>query len=133
MYIILKDRGDRLGANITNYISQIIYAYHNKYFIIYNRNMRYNDSIFIKILFDIIDEYNKNIEKNMDIEIKFPDDDYFRSISYALHDVKCDYVTFFKNYIFSKYFYNKFLEYSLEKKYEVPFDISKTITIFANN
>ena len=129
MYIILQDRGDRLGANITNYISQIIYAYHNKYFIVYNKNMKYNNSIFVKILFDIIDDYNNKNNKNMDIQIKIPDNDYFRCISYALHDIKCDYFTFYKNYIFSDYFYKIFLDYSVEKNYKIPFDISKTILV----
>lgn len=129
MFITLKDRSDRLGANITNYISQIIYAYHNKYFIVYNRNMRYNNSIFVMILFDIIDDYNNSIDKNIDIEMKLPDDDYFRTISYALHDIKCDYFTFFKNYIFSDYFYKKLLDYSQFKNYKIPFDVSKTILV----
>jgi hypothetical protein len=33
MYFYLFDRPDRLGANITNYLAQVLYAYNNKYII----------------------------------------------------------------------------------------------------
>ena len=56
-FIVLSDRTDRLGSNITHYISQILYAHKNNYEIRLEKskeNYRYYDSIFIKILFNYI-------------------------------------------------------------------------------
>lgn len=40
MYFYLFDRGDRLGANIINYLTQILYAFNNKYLIKFNKKKR---------------------------------------------------------------------------------------------
>ena len=51
MYINLFDRGDRLGSNTISYISQILYAHKNNYFIRFTKNKeeyRYHNSIFVK-------------------------------------------------------------------------------------
>ena len=84
MYIELLGRGDRLGANITCFIAQILYAVHNKIFIKYNRNhiesgdnvcfvpykQDYNNSIFIKSLFDFIDIHNNKLAEHDKTDIK---------------------------------------------------------------
>ena len=85
MYIILFDRTDRLGANITNYLAQILYAHKNKIIIKFKNNSKtnyryYMSSIFIKILFNYIDEYNKKLccEITDDILFNFDNQrDYF--------------------------------------------------------
>jgi hypothetical protein len=78
MFIELFGRGDRLGANITCFISQILYAINKGYFIIYDKkfinhcddvlfvpyNQNYNNSIFIKSLFHFIDCHNDFLKKS---------------------------------------------------------------------
>ena len=47
-YIVLSDRGlgDRLGAQLSWYICQIIYAHYNSYFIEFD-DLLYSNSIFM--------------------------------------------------------------------------------------
>ena len=86
MYVELFSRGDRLGANIFNYMFQIFFAHHNNYYIKYSNNLKYNDSIFVQYLFDYIDEYNKD-KINDNIQFiwpnKYPEDFFFFSIRKA--------------------------------------------------
>jgi len=60
-YIILRDRGggDRIGAQITWYLSQIIYAHYNSYYIEII-NMLYENSIFMQSIRKFIEKYNQN-------------------------------------------------------------------------
>ena len=61
-YINLFDRGDRLGANLSWYISTILVAIKNKYeirLIKPKTNYKYYNSIFVESLFHFIEEYNE--------------------------------------------------------------------------
>jgi hypothetical protein len=67
-YIKLINRFDRMGANISSYICQIIYAHYNNYYIDYayketdretRTNLNYSDSIFVMCIEKYINEYNK--------------------------------------------------------------------------
>ena len=49
MYFYLFDRGDRLGANIINYLTQILYAFNNKYLIKFNKKKK-STAIIIQFL-----------------------------------------------------------------------------------
>ena len=60
MYIVLEGRPDRMGANLTWYIMQIIYAHFYKYFI-HSYDLTFNDSIFIKTIRIFTDNYNKKL------------------------------------------------------------------------
>ena len=121
MYIELFGRGngDRLGGNITCFISQILYAINKDYFIIYDKkninhcdnvhsvpyNQNYNNSIFIKSLFYFIDCHNGFLKKSgflLDEKVSIDTIDWFEVTSKVLLTVKNDYFTFFKNNIFSK-------------------------------
>ena len=130
MYIELFDRYDRLGSNIFNYIFQILFAYHNNYYIKYSRNdLKYNDSIFVQYLFDYIDEYNKN-KINDNIKTIIPNeykDDYYNSmfnLTNTLKIINSDLFSYFKYNIFNNIKYNQ-----ITKKYNVPFNPDKTILI----
>ena len=72
MHILLFDRPDRLGANITNYICQILFAHKNNYYIHFKNNCKtdynYSNSIFIEILFNYIEKHNNNL-KEINIEV----------------------------------------------------------------
>lgn len=135
MYIILFDRGDRLGANISNYLAQILYAHKNKIIIKFKNNSKtnyryYMSSIFIKILFNYIDEYNKKLccEITDDILFNFDNQgDYFLNISFTLQDIKNDYVSYFKKFIYDD---KKLDILNVKNIYNnIPFDINKTILV----
>ena len=78
MSIELYGRGDRLGANITCMIAQIICAVEFKYYIHYDRNFinhndnvcfvpynqNYSKSLFIETLFDFITKIKKKVYWN---------------------------------------------------------------------
>lgn len=139
MSIQLFARGDRLGANIFNFLTQVIYAVHNKLYIKYDRNNvppvdhvpynpKYNQSIFIETIFDYIDDYNKTFITIPLKEIDIKTMDFFIMMSRTVLNVKCDMITYFRENILNDIkdnFYNK----SLSKNYQVPFDPKKTILV----
>jgi len=127
MYIELFDRDDRLGANIFNYIFQILFAHHNNYHIKYSRNdLKYNDSIFVQYLFDYIDEYNKD-KINDNIQFIWPNkyskDFFFFSIN-IIKIINSDLFSYFKCHIFNDIKYNQII-----KRYNIPFNPDETILI----
>ena len=141
MYIDLIARGDRLGANITCFIAQIIYAVHNNIYIKFDRfflesgdhvlyNQNYNNSIFISTLFDYIDLHNKRlINPDFSVKDNMFSIHFFELISKVTINIKKDHFSFFKKYIYpdiKEIFYNK----SIEKGYlNIPFNPKKTIAV----
>lgn len=147
MHIELYGRGDRLGANITCFIAQIIYAIDKKLFIIYNKdfinhcdnvrfvpyNQTYNQSIFIQSLFYFIDCHNDNLKNSGEMfgeRIEMVTIHWFELISKVLLEIKNDYFTYFKTHIFpviKEYYYNS----AITKNYisNIPFNPNETILI----
>jgi hypothetical protein len=149
MHIKLIARGDGLGANLTFFIGQFIFAIHNKLYIKYNRNniLEWNnssshwfvlnnsslnmdikelyDSIFIQTIFDMIDNYNKTYIGDEGELLDFNEQDYY-SISKSVIDVKCDLISYFKNNIYDE---NIFLNKAIDRGYKIDFDIKKTILV----
>ena len=145
MYIELLGRGHRLGANITCFIAQIIYAVHNNIYICYDRNciksgdnvrfvpynQNYNSSIFINTLFDFIDIHNAKLaigphEKNANIfSIHF-----FELISKVLLNIKKDHFSYFKEKIYPE-IKDIFLNNAKKNGYidNIPFNPNKTILV----
>jgi len=136
MYINLFDRGDRLGSNIISYISQILYSYKNKYFIRFTKNKneyKYYNSIFTKALFNYIEIYNEKLYKNNhinnDININFGSCyDLVVTTSSCLTILETDLITYFINHIY-KHIKIDFENFALSYKYNVPFDVKKTILV----
>ena len=140
-YIELLGRGDRLGANITSIISQIIYAHFNKYEIRYNRNFiksgddvrfvefnqNYLNSVFIKTLFDYIDLHNETVNKD-EVEIRMFSIHYFEIISKVVLEIKMDLLSYFKKYIF-KDIVNFFKLRCDEANYILPYNPNNTTLI----
>jgi len=135
MYFYLFERPDRLGANITNYIAQILYAYNNKYIIKFEKEKekyKYYNSIFVRILFDYIEKYNKELKKNVinnqyDKKYIFTNiHDYITTTSDVLKNIKSDFITFFNNNIYNN-IKQDFLNSTL--LINIPFDINKTILV----
>jgi hypothetical protein len=129
MSIELYGRGDRLGANITTMIAQIICAVDNKYYIHYDRdfintnddvnfvpyNQNYSKSVFIESLFDYIDVHNKECNKYAE-RLRIDTIHFFTMISSVLLKVKLDLISYFKMYIYEK-IYVFFINNSLRKNY----------------
>jgi len=108
-YIKLKNRGDRTGNNIINYIGQINYAYKHNYAILYDVNqIKYSDSIFIKFLIDIINILNEN--KRYENECFNPasiygpgDGDMNDILSMIVKDIGMDLHSYFQTNFLNKY------------------------------
>ena len=143
-YINLTGRPDRLGANITTFISQIIFAHKNNFRINFDKNLIYGDSIwadlkygpinqrfkesiFVQSLFDYIEEYNSYISID-NLEINFFSSDYFEIMSKTVLEIESDLVTYFKKNLYDNV--NKFfLEKLKQKNYSLPFDPNDTVLI----
>jgi len=114
-YIIIENTGagNRLGAQLTWYICQLIYAHYNNYYIEYNEEL-YPNSIFTLALKKYVDEYNKDkIKNNL---IKFIDcDNWCKLNSTTVTIIKTDLISYFKQHLFK---IRNFLdEYALTRKY----------------
>lgn len=134
MYLYLLDRRDRLGNHILIYLSQIIYAYNNKYFIKFHKQKEqyhYYNSFFVKTLFNYIEKHNTELEKN--IANKNTNKfcfayihDIITTTTNVLKNIKSDYITFFNNHIYNDIKHD-FSNFTLS--YNVPFDVDKTILV----
>jgi hypothetical protein len=137
--IYLFDRFDRLGANISWYISTILVAIKNKmpiFFIKHKSNYRYYNSIFVESLFSFIDDYNetnfgKNFENIVNYNAIFVQEDleYFTKIINNMVNIKCDYITSFKNNILTNQFKQNLNTLAKSRNYVLPFDREKTIIV----
>jgi hypothetical protein len=126
-YIIIENRGigDRLGAQLTWYICQLIYAHYHSYYIEYNEEL-YPNSIFTLALKKYINEYNKNKIKNE--LIKFIDSDNWCNLNSKLVTIiKSDLISYFKQHLFK--IRNFIDEYALSRKYSITFNPRETILI----
>jgi hypothetical protein len=126
-YIIIQNRGlgDRLGAQISWYICQIIFAHYNSYYIEYNEEI-YPDSIFTLSLKNYINEYNQN--KNKGEYINFIDTyDWCKLNSKVVIEIKMDLINYFKN---KMYKLKQILDNCANfKNYIIPFNLNETILI----
>lgn len=136
MYVHLCDRSDRLGANITNYIAQILYAYNNKYpikFLKEKEQYKYYNSFFVKTLLNYIENYNEELKRNI-INNHYENDyyiigqDYITTISNVVKDIKSDFISFFINNIYNNIKSDFYIISSFTINY-IPFDINKTILV----
>lgn len=137
MFIYLFDRSDRLGANITNYITQILFAYNNGYLIKFKKkkeNYKYYNSIFTKVLFYSIEIYNKTLLKNNNKEDILKSNEYIfnrkhnyiNTTSNVLKNIKTDFITFFYNNIYKDTIP---LFTTLSSSYNIPFDVNNSILV----
>jgi hypothetical protein len=135
-YLNIVDRVDRLGTNLINYISQINHAYINNWFIKYQPNISYSNSIFVKCLMEYIDQYNvelerkyqdKVIENSQEIEICKKHDLNYTTALTVVH-LQCDLITYFKKYIYENVRYN-LNKHTTNLGYQIPFNPKKTILV----
>lgn len=64
MYIVLDNRPDRMGSNLTWYIMQIIYAHKNKWFVHY-QSSPFNESIYFKSIKTFVNKYNYELGEEL--------------------------------------------------------------------
>lgn len=134
IFLKMLDRCDRLGTNLINYVSQMIHAYNNHYFILYDSDINYADSIFVKSLTDFIQLYNQTLQEKyaniLESEelIICNDSDLNYTTSLTVRHLKSDLISYFKQYLY-KYIRPRFESWALEKNYSIPFDPKKTILV----
>jgi hypothetical protein len=141
MYIDLFGSSDRLGGNIADMISQIIYAVKNKIYIkydsrqtirVYNGGYRqyYNNSIFIQTLFDIIDKHNSTISNETFSEyLELAAPSHFEVLSKTTLNVSEDLFSYFKNNLYTDEIKQSFFDKAKNNNYTIPFDTKKTILV----
>jgi hypothetical protein len=114
MYVVLFHRYDRLGANLINYICQIIYAHYNGYYIKiidneYNHT-KYPNSQYYKILLNyIVNVLNVNNDTTYcyhlgsDDEILYDFNKYDIQLfcGHVTQTIKCDLITYFHKHIYN--------------------------------
>jgi hypothetical protein len=129
-YVTLYPRGDRLGANITLFLSVIFFAIENKYLIKLQTKVpyRYNNSIFFKSLIFYIEQYNKSFNNfTYKTEIEITQD--FRLRMYETQiAIKSDFISYFKQNL-SPLIEDKYNFFAKENNYKLPFDPETTILI----
>jgi hypothetical protein len=126
-YIILRDRGegDRIGAQITWYLCQIIYAHYHSYYIDIT-HLVYENSIFMQSIRCFIDLYNKDKEKGDEVKI-IDNDSWCYLNSKVVVDIKTDLISYFRNNLFNmRYLLDKF---ALAKNYSITYNPKETILI----
>lgn len=146
MSVIIMNRPDRLGSNIIGHICQIILAKNNDYYIEKIENTRenpsgsdLNNSIFIKILNELINYLNKNKKRGdgQYISIVDKNDEY-----YKLHNMFCmrklnintclkikqDILSYFKER-YLNIISNKIDFFAKNKGYNIDYDWKKTICL----
>jgi hypothetical protein len=138
MFIFLFDRIDRLGANIITYLSQILYCHKNQFIIKYRNNSkedyRYFNSIFVKALFQYIDQQNETFYKmNITDTEEFVFDnqyDFPRTTSFTIGSLQQDMISYYNDFLYDS-IQPFFLSYVGDSQYQysIPFDVNKTILV----
>ena len=126
-YIILRDRGegDRLGAQITWYLCQIIYAHYNSYYIDVT-HIVYENSIFMQAIKRFIDLYNQNKQKEDLVEI-IENDLWCKLHCKIVNSIKSDLISYFREKIF---IIRDYLDnFALQKKYQITYNPFETILV----
>jgi hypothetical protein len=125
MEIRLIDTGDRLGGLLSTHIAGILYAHFHNIPVLYDPS-RYDDSVFMKVLYNWISNHNKNAVKK-DVKLVSERDWYLTTI-HTLKTIQCDYISYFHQHLYThlRPMLNKYVD---EKGYQLPFNPSKTILV----
>jgi len=135
MYIQLFDRSDRLGSNIMNYIAQLLYALKYNLYIQYDaHSLNYNDSIFVKAIFQYIDIHNisfsnEDFSKKVDLTTTrdiWGNTDFCFSMSRTTKELQQDLISFIH---MKTPIRTLFRELAILKQYTIPFDPKTTILV----
>jgi len=139
MPIELYGSSDRIGGNIIDMIAQLTYAHKTSNSIHYNRerlrvyntyNQNYNKTIFMEMLFDLIDVHNiLTTEETTDwTDLAAPS--HFEVLTKTLLTLDMDIISYFKgNNIYTDKMRALFLEKGKARGYDIPFNPEKTILV----
>lgn len=108
MFIILNNRPDRLGSNITWYVMQLIYAHYNGYFIHYHGSP-FQSSIFVKAIVKYIEKYNHELGEKLGSHdhlyteefIESSEQDWPGNNMKVCKNIGCDLISYFKQHIYN--------------------------------
>jgi hypothetical protein len=136
MYVVLFHRYDRLGANLINYIAQIIYAHHHGYYIKIIDNKynypKYSNSRYYHILLNYINNVLNikndtqncyNLGSNDEILYNFNKYDVQLFCGFVTQTVKCDLLTYFHKHIYNDLDFKDLNEFY----YDVSYDFENSI------
>jgi hypothetical protein len=115
-------------------ISTVLVAVKNNYKILFLKkesDYAYSKSIFVIKLFNFIEEYNKKFPEDLNEEKIIVSEGryYFEKIIGNTINIKSDYVTAFKEYVFTQKFKDNFHELAKKRGYSIPYDTEKTILV----
>ena len=110
MFIILIGRPDRMGANFTWYIMQIIYAHYHKWFIHYSNGILFDNSIFMQMIRIFINKYNNDLGDELgshdhlwtEFFVEDSQQDWPGNNMKVCKKIECDLVSYFKTHLYSK-------------------------------
>jgi hypothetical protein len=124
MYVVLFHRFDRLGCNLINYISQIVYAHHHGYYIKFIENKynypKYPNSKYYKILVNyIVNVLNINNDTQNCYHLGYDDEilydcnkyDIQLFCGYVTQAIKCDLVSYFHKHIYNDLNFDELNDY----------------------
>ena len=103
MHIFLVNRPDRMGANLSWYIMQLIYAHYNNYYVFYEK-LEFEDSFFIQMIQCYTEWYNqqlesKGIEKGSRVDWVEPSQqDWPGNCMIVCKHIQSDLVSYFKTH-----------------------------------
>ena len=136
-YINLIDMGDRdrLGSQLNWYICSVLVAMKNNYEIRFKKpktEYDYFHSMFVESLFCFIDDYNATNFGNTsddEAELIVEDGNFFRKMVKSVIDIKSDFLTAFRERVYTQKFKDIFLTLAKRRNYVIPFDTEKTIVV----
>ncbi len=110
MFIILIGRPDRMGANLTWYIMQIIYAHYHKWFIHDSAGIMFHDSIFMQMIRTFIHKYNHELGEELGTNdhlwtehfVEQNQQDWPGNNMKVCKKIECDLVSYFKKHLYPK-------------------------------
>lgn len=135
MHIVLCSRPDRMGANLSWFIMQLIYAHYMSCHIYYI-HVKYDNSIFVKTITKYIDKHNASLlEMGIPYEprhhlIEVNEQDWPANNMKVCKTIGCDLYTYFKKHLYQPL--REILDsYAVEKNYfsMIDFDPKKTICV----
>jgi hypothetical protein len=132
-FINLLDDTDRLGSNLARYISVILVAIKHNYkinFVKPKHEYSCYDSIFVEALFNFVDHYNNkfgNAEEEENTLIT--NSEFFQKMIKSVIYIQSDFISAFKEHIFTEKFKENLSELAERKNYFVPYNVEKTIVV----
>ena len=111
MYIVLENRPDRMGANLTWYIMQFMHAHFLNCFVHCHDLEFETDSFFIKSVRKFADIFNKNITKKIGTDdhgprlywIQLSQQDWPGNCMFVCNEIQCDLVSYFKEHLYKDF------------------------------